>query len=62
MVGPGNLPLMRMTSRSTPSGDARPHVVVSLILRVTGWVAPQAAAQVGEAGDAANTQAAVWQK
>jgi len=62
MVGLGNLPLTRMTSRSTPSGDARPQVAVSLSLRVSGLVSPQAAAQPGDPGDAASTQAAVWQK
>jgi len=51
-----------MTSRSTPSGAARPQLATSLSLRVMGVRAAQAAMQEGEAGDAASTQAAVEQK
>lgn len=63
MVGPGNWPLTRMTSRSTPSGAARPQAATRRTLRVRG--APRsahAAAHAGEPGDAASAHAAVWQK
>jgi hypothetical protein len=62
MVGPWNLALSRMTSRSTPSGLAQPHVATSLYLRWTGLTRSQTCWHVGDSGDATRTHAGMEQK